>query len=238
MTRTLPLALAALVLAAPAGASIPGNEEPLARAGLQHVCVDVEPDDEGYVPCNEQEGANPTNAYTGAECVAAGLPPVCVVDNLPKTILKAKLFLIQDQDAEDSGGGFESAAGFVLEVKIKGKKHTLVELFDGGADGTQIGNWNDLFEAFLADPSQTVDFGNDAGTVFQFANQSLANVGLAIRDLAHAAWPQRGIDGAIPVFLDIARGDADDIVDHSEFGDLLATGAPFDLRIGFARVRP
>jgi hypothetical protein len=236
MKLKLTLALAALALAAPAGASIPGNEDQLARSGLQHVCVDAEPADDGYVQCNEQEGGDPTGFYTAAECVGAGLPPVCVVDYIPKTVLKAKLFLIEDEDAEDNSENFASAAGFVLEIKIKGKKHVLVELFAGGFDGTQIGNWNDLTEDFVANPNLTVDFSSD--TNFQYANQSLENVGFAIRDLAHAAWPTRGLDGAIPVFLAFTRGDPEAIVDRSEFGDLLASGAPFDLEIGFARLRP
>ena len=110
MNRTpLPLALAALAIAAlappaPARASVPGNEDQLARSGLQHVCVDLEPGDEGYVACNEQEGGDPTGFYTGSECVTAGLPPTCVVDYVPKTELKAKLFLIEDEDAADNEG--------------------------------------------------------------------------------------------------------------------------------------
>jgi hypothetical protein len=242
MNRTpLPLALAALAIAAiatpaPSRASVPGNEDQLARFGLQHVCVDLEPDDEGYVQCNEQEGGDPTGFYTGSECVTAGLPPTCVVDYVPKTELKAKLFMIEDEDAQTNEGGSQSAAGIVVEIKIKGKKHVLVELFAGEFGGTQIGNWNDLTEDLLTDSAVNVDFSSP--TNFQYANQSLEDVGLAIRDLAHAAWPTRGLDTAIPVFLGFDRGAEDEIVDRSEFGDLLASGAPFELTIGFARLRP
>jgi hypothetical protein len=242
MIRTpLPFALAALAIAAmakpaPARASVPGNEDQLARSGLQHVCIDLEPDDEGYVQCNEQEGGDPTGFYTGSECVTAGLPPTCVVDYVPKTELQAKLFLIEDEDAADNEGNFQSAAGIVVEIKIKGKKHVLVELFAGDFGGTQIGNWNDLTEDLLTDPAVNVDFSST--TNFQYANQSLEDVGLAIRDLAHAAWPTRGLDTAIPVFLGFDRGAEDEIVDRSEFADLLASGAPFELTIGFARLRP
>jgi hypothetical protein len=242
MNRTpLPLALAALALAAlappaPAGASVPGNEDQLARSGLQHVCVDLEPGDEGYVQCNEQEGGDPTGFYTGSECVTAGLPPTCGVDYIPKTQLKAKLFLIEDEDAADNEENFQSAAGIVVEIKIKGRKHVLVELFAGGFDGTQIGNWNDLTEDLLTNPAVNVDFSSVDN--FQYANQSLQDIGHAIRDLAHAAWPTRGFDGAIPVFLGFDRGAEDEIVDRSQFGDLLASGAPFELTIGFARLRP
>ena len=243
MTRTrsialagLALAVAAFAFAAPADASVPGNEDQLARVGLQHVCIDSEPGDEDYVLCNDQEGGDPSGFYTGVECTNAGLPAVCVVDYIPKTQLAAKLFLIEDEDAQTNAGDSQSAAGFVLEISIKGKKHVLVELFAGGFDGTQIGNWNDLTEALLVDPNVNVDFSS--ATNFQYANQSLQNIGLAIRDLAHAAWPTRGLDAAIPVFLGFDRGDSEQIVDRSEFGELLASGAPFDLTIGFARLRP
>jgi hypothetical protein len=246
MNRTpLPLALAALAVVAlappgPARASVPGNEEQLARSGLQHVCVDLEPGDEGYVQCNDQGGGGPTGLYTGSECVTAGLPPTCVVDYVPKTVLKAKLFMIEDEDAADNEGNFQSAAGIVVEIKIKGKKHVLVELFAGEFDGTQIGNWNDLTEDLLTSTAVNVDFNNEpaAYVYYQYANQSLEEIGLAIRDLAHAAWPTRGLDTAIPVFLGFDRGDEDEIVNRSEFADLLASGAPFDLTIGFARLRP
>jgi hypothetical protein len=232
----LALAVAAFAFAAPAGASVPGNEDQLARSGLQHVCVDLEPGDEDYVECNDQGGGSPTDEYTAVECTNAGLPAACVVDYIPNTQLSATLFLIEDEDAEDNTASFQAAAGIVVEIKIKGKKHVLVELFAGGDGGTQIGNWNGLTEDLLVNDQVTVDFSSD--TNFQYANQSLENVGLAIRDLAHAAWPTRGLDAAIPVFLGFDRGDSEQIVDRSEFGELLASGAPFDLTIGFARLRP
>jgi hypothetical protein len=238
----LPLALAALAIAAlappgPARASVPGNEDQLARSGLQHVCVDLEPDDAGYVQCNEQEGGDPTGFYTGSECEAVSLPPTCVVDYVPDTELQAKLFLIEDEDAADNEGNFQSAAGFVVEIKIKGKKHVLVELFAGEFDGTQIGNWNDLTEDLLTNPAVNVDFSSSTPN-YQYANQSLEDVGLAIRDLAHAAWPTRGLESSIPVFLGFDRGAEAEIVNQSEFAQLLASGAPFELTIGFARLRP
>jgi hypothetical protein len=235
MKRRLPCFLAALALAAPAGASVPGNEDQIAREGLQHVCIDVEPGDAQYVLCDEQESGLGSD-YTGIECTNAGLPAACVVDYIPDTELTAQLFLIEDDDAEDSGGNFVDIAGIVVEVKIKGKKHVLVDLFFGDFGGTQIGNWNGLTEPLLVDPNGVIDFSSL--TNFQYANKSLENVGLAIRDLAHAAWPTRGLDTAIPVFRAFARGEAEAIVDRSDPVDLLASGAPFDLTFGFARLRP
>lgn len=233
MVRSALLALAAsLTFATATHASIPGNIEQRARAGLKHVCVDGEFGDDGYIACVAQEGGDPSGVYTGSECVAAGLAAACVIDLIPRPILQGRLFLFADDDAEDNFGGFQISAGFVLELKIKGKWRALVELFDG----TRIGNWNEFDEFFVTNVSGGIEFSNGAG-VFQFANLNLTDLGLEIRDLATGAWPKLDLTDAVPILLAVTR-DGEPAPNDSSFGDLLASGASFELTLGFARVKP
>ena len=100
MSHAARLALAfAGLAAAPAFASIPVDLEERSRAGLLHVCVDVEPTAPSYIVCDEQDGV--TTEYTGSECTAAGLPASCRVDFVGKLRLKGKLLLIQDDQAKN-----------------------------------------------------------------------------------------------------------------------------------------
>jgi hypothetical protein len=239
MMRYLALSAAAALalVAARAGASIPGNTDQRGRAGLIHVCAqDTEPGDADYVVCNEQEGGDPEAAYTASECVTAGLDPVCVVDFVPKVRIKATLLLILDDTAEDSGGGSFEESAIILQLKLRGKKQTLIELFDG----SKIGNWNGFAENFLADVASQVQFSNVEGTEFQFASENLTNIGNQIRDLAAAAFTKSAADIAVsvPVVTSIARDPKQPPLDHSVLSDPLATGASFRVVIEFARTRP
>jgi hypothetical protein len=240
MTRTRALALAALLLAAPSRASIPSNLDGRARAGLLHVCIDVEPGTLGYQACSEQAGGgvDPEAEYTGAECVLISLPPACTIDFLPKPKIKGKVMLVEDDAAFDTFGSSRVETAVLLELKIGSRKHTLIELFDG----SQIGFWNDFDEAFVVDVLQNVGFTNLAETAYNFAGSpnplladNLGELALEIRELAQAAFPAVDLSEALPVLTAIAREKAAP-VDRSADG--LASAARFKIEIRFARARP
>ena len=230
---SLPLSAALALVAARAGASIPGNIDQRGLAGLVHVCqADAEPGDADYVPCVQHESDDPQLPFTAVECGPAGLDPVCVVDFIPKVRIKGTLFLINDDDAEDSGGFFQPEAGFVLELKLHGKKVKLVELFDG----TTIGNWNGFSESFLVNVANAIDFKNPTGTEFQFASDNLSTIGEQIRQAAAAAFPKADLSAAVPVVTSIERDPKSPPLDAS--GNTLASAATFKVVIEFARTVP
>lgn len=228
----LALALAAGLAAAPAFASIPVDLEERSRAGLLHVCVDVEPTASNYVVCDEQDGV--TTEYTGSECTAAGLPASCRVDFVGKLRLKGKLLLIQDDQAKNEAKAAIPATGVVLELGVRGKKVKLIDLFDG----TSIGHWNDFAEAFLLDLADSIVFTNDTGTAFTFPSDNLDDIGLELRALAQAAWPTLDLSEAVPVLTSVVRDSPKKNVDHADVADPLASAASFKVVIEFARVRP
>jgi len=233
--RPLPALAAALCLALPvtAGASIPGNIDQRAREGLLHVCTDTEPDDvDDYIVCSEQVGGDPQEAYTGSECVTAGLPATCVLDFIPKVKLKATLLLIKDEVAEDGSGGSIEASGLVLQLKKGKKKATLIELFDGAT----LGNWNFFPEDFLVN-APVVEFTNVDQTAYQFANGTLFELGLDVRDIAAGWFPKADLSGAVAVLTAIALDPKSAPLDH-DGGDLLASAATFKIEIQFVRARP
>jgi hypothetical protein len=233
--RPLPALAAALCLALPAiaGASIPGNIEQRTRDFLLHVCTDTEPDDvDDYIVCSEQEGGDTEAPYTGSECVTAGLPASCVPDFIPKVKLKATLLLVQDENAEDGGGGSIQATGLVLQLKKGKKKATLIELFDGST----LGNWNGFDEFFLVN-APVVDFTNVAGTAYQFAFGTLFELGLEVREIAAGWFPKADLSAALPVLTAIALDPKTAALDHDDT-DLLASGATFKIEIQFVRARP
>jgi hypothetical protein len=180
--------IAAGLLAAPALASIPGNIEERARAGLLHVCIDNEPAQTDYVVCDAQE-IDAESPYTAEECTAAGLPAACTIDFIPKVKISGRLLLVNDDTALDGGTtpNPNGEAAILIELKKGGKKASFVELFDG----TKIGNWNGFAEFTLTDGSG-IDFDNDDHTIFQFANDNLTELGLEVRDAVaratDAAW--------------------------------------------------
>jgi len=235
MTRSARLAwvLAGAVLAStPAGASIPGDLENRSRAGLLHVCTDVEPGTPKYVVCDEQLGGD--GEYTGSECLAAGLPAACRVDFVGKLRLKGKLLLIQDDQAKDTALTFRLVTGVILEIGVRGKKARLIDLFDGSS----IGHWNDFAEAFLLDLADSIAFTNDARTAYTFPSENLDDLGLELRALAQDAWPSIDLSEATAVFTSIVRDTPKKNVDHSDVADPLASAASFKVVIQFARVRP
>src|SRR4030095_12974558 len=115
-----PASLALLLLAptAPAGATIPGNIEQRANSGLLHVCQDVEPEDtDDYFVCDEQPGGDDEAAYTGSECVAQSLPPVCVIDFIPKVRIKGRLLLVNADQAFDSFANSSAGASLIPDIQ-------------------------------------------------------------------------------------------------------------------------
>lgn len=227
-------ALLALGLPAASLASIPGNLEQEAYENLQHVCVDSEPGKGNYVACEEQEGGDPTAPYTASECAAAGLPAACVIDFVPKVRLKGKLLLALDDQAFDSGGFSIEASGLVLELKKGRKKATFVELFDG----SKLGNWNPFDESFLAGDPPVVTFTNVDETAYQFAQGTLFELGLEIRELAASWFKNADLTDAVAVLTAIeADGKRPPLV-HDAFDDPLASAASFKIVIEFARTRP
>lgn len=226
------LAFVAGLAAAPAFASIPVDLEERSRAGLLHVCVDVEPAATHYVVCDEQDGV--TTEYTGSECTAAGLPAACSVDFVGKLRMKGKLLLIQDDQAKNEALGSIPAAGVILELGVRGKKVKLIELFDD----TSIGHWNAFEEAFLVNLSDSIEFTNEAETAFTFPSDNLDDLGFELRALAQAAWPTIDFSQVVAVFTSVVRDSPKKNVDHSDVADPLASAASFKVVIEFARVRP
>lgn len=234
MTRRLLLSFALPLALAPAAAraSIPVDLEERSRSGLQHVCKDREPGDAKYVQCEEQVGGS-DGEYTGAECTAAGLPPACTLDFVKGVRLKGKLLLIQDDQARDFSGTPRVATGLVLEVKARRQKVKLVELFDGD----EIGHWNGFAEAFLTDAASQIQFTNGEKTAFNFASDNLEDLGLALREIAQAAWPSADLGGAIAVLTKVKRKKKGASA-HDDPADALASAARYRVVIEFVRLRP
>jgi hypothetical protein len=240
MNRTLRLApLAAGLALAPtfAGASIPSNLDGRAREGLLHVCADVEPGDSKYQVCTEQvDSMDPESAYTGSECAGVGLPAACTIDFVPKLRLKGRLLLMLDEAAFDSFGGSRIESGVVLELKVRKKKQTLIELFDG----SEVGFWNAFDESFLVDVLQDVAFKTSDDSAYNFTEpgllaDNLTDLGLRIRALAQDAYPKIDLSEAVPVLTSVVR-EKKAPTDGS--GDDLASGARFKIVVEFARARP
>lgn len=230
----LALVLAGSVLAAArAGASIPVDLEDRSRAGLQHVCVDVEPPASNYVLCEDQIGGA-TGEYTGVECSAAGLPQACTVDLVGKLRVKGKLLLIQDDQAKDTLNAPRPVTGVVLEIGVRGKKVKLIDLFDD----TRIGHWNAFAEAFLLDAADSIEFTNDDESAYALAIDNLEDLELEVRSLAQEAWPAIDLSQAVAVFTSVVRDSPKQSVDHSDPADPLGSAASFKVVIEFARVRP
>ena len=229
----LALLLAGAALAAArAGASIPVDLEDRSRAGLLHVCVDVEPNASNYVVCEEQVGGD--GEYTGSECASAGLPQACTVDFVGKLRLKGKLLLIQDDQAKDTLNTPRPVTGVILEIGVRGKKVTLIDLFDN----TEIGHWNAFAEAFLLDVADSIEFTNAEESAFTFPSDNLEDLGLELRALAQDAWPTIDLSYAVAVITSVVRESPKKSIDHSDVADPLASAASFKVVIELARVRP
>lgn len=230
--------LLALGLPAASLASIPGNLEQEAYENLQHVCTDSEPGKSNYVACEEQEAGDTSAPYTASECAAAGLPAVCVIDFIPKVRIKGSLLLTFDDQAFDSGGTSIEASGLVLELKKGKKKATFVELFDG----SKLGNWNPFDETFLVPNLQgdppIVTFTNVDETAYQFAQGTLFELGLEVRELAASWFPKADLENAVAVLTAIEADRKRPPLVHDAFDDPLASAATFKIVIEFARTRP
>jgi len=235
MNRILSYGLIGLALSfagSSALASIPGNMDQRAREGLLHVCADNEPTDPGYIVCNAQEGDS-QSPYTGAECAAAGLLPICELDFVPKARIKAKLLLIADDVTRDNNDNDQGPGTVVhLELKLKGGKVTLIEVF---ATDT-IGNWNAIDPEALVFNAD-IAFTNDTETAYQFANDNLTDLGIAIRDLADAAL-KADLAGTVPVLTDIFRQSGKGESDRANPGDPIGSASRWKAVIEFVRVRP
>jgi hypothetical protein len=156
-----------------------------------------------------------------------------VIDFVPKVRLKGRVLLVNDDAAFDSMGVSREATAIVLDVKAGKRKAKLVEIFDQ----TKIGNWNGFAELFL--PSDGgIEFVNDDGTAFQFANLNLLEVGFELRVLAQQWFPNVDLRQAVAVLTSIERDPKQDPVAHEDGSDTLASAASFKVVIEFARVRP
>ena len=148
--------------------------------------------------------------------------------------ISGRLLLVNDDAALDLDS-FPNPAGeaaIVLELKKGGKKATLVDLFDG----TKIGNWNSFSEDIL--PAAAIIYTNDDGTVFQFANDNLVDLGLEVRELATAWFPKADLSGAVAVLTLLTPDPKRPALDQVGAGNPLASAATFKVVIQFARVRP
>src|SRR4029453_10223772 len=169
------------------------NIDQRANSGLLHVCQDVEPDDAGYIVCNDQPGGDTEAPYTGTECSnPTPLPPGCVIDFIPKVRIKGRLLLVNDDQAFDSFANSREASSIILEIKAGKKKATLIEIFDN----TAIGNWNQ-FQEFFFGTALPIEFSNVDSTAFQFANGNLFEIGLRLRVLAQEWFPKADLSQAV-----------------------------------------
>jgi hypothetical protein len=228
-------AFAALALsgATAAFASIPEDLEERTRSGIVHVCRDREPGQADYVVCVEQAVlGDPESEYTASECTAAGLPAVCTIDFLPKVKITGTMLVVNDDFAEDEEGGSDQATAVVLDVKARNQTQRIVEIFAGD----EIGHWNSFTEAFLVDPTTTIEFSDAEKTAFNFASENLIAAGDELKALAQAAYPTADLTGTIALLTSVKRAKPKKSLDHSG-ADPLASAASFKIVVQFARVR-
>ncbi|HVH05883.1 MAG TPA: hypothetical protein VNE71_07795 [Myxococcota bacterium] len=226
--------LAALAATTAALASIPQDLPERTRSGIVHVCRDREPGQPDYVQCDAHEvEADPTTPYTGAECTAAGLPAVCTIDFLPKVKVAATMLLVNDDFAEDEASDFITATAIVLDVKAKGQKARILDVFDGD----ELGHWNGFDETFLVDPSSAIQFSDTEKTAFNFASDNLAPIGEELRAFAKLAYPTVDFDNTVAMLTSVKRSKPKRNVKHDGL-DPLASAAQFKVVVQFARVLP
>ena len=125
------------------------------------------------------------------------------------------------------------ATGIVLELKARREKLKLVDLFDGA----EIGHWNSFLESFLTDRANQIQFTNEEKTAFNFASDNLADLGFALRVLAHQAWPSADLAGAVAVLTKVKR-QKKGAVAHDDPADALGSAARYRVVIEFVRLRP
>jgi 23S rRNA U2552 (ribose-2'-O)-methylase RlmE/FtsJ len=227
--------LAAVTGATAALASIPDDLEGRTRSGILHVCRDREPGQPDYVQCDAHEvEVDPTTPYTGAECAAAGLPAECTIDFLPKVKVTGTMLLVNDDVARDEAADFITATAIVLDLKAKGQRARILDVFDGA----EIGHWNEFDEIFLVDSQQNITFSDAEKTAFNFASDNLSPVGEAVRALAQAAYPTVDFTNTVAMLTSVKRAKPKKNVDHSSGTDPLASAAQFKVVIQFARVLP
>ena len=223
--------LAALALAGPAIASIPGNLAERSREGLQHVCVDHEPGDTDYLECQLQEGGFTDAPYTAEECSAAGLAPVCELDFVPKARIKGTVMIVYDElPRSGTNTAVTEETALILDLKIKKKKVRLLELFEG----SKIGNWNSIgIETGLLQGG--INFTNSSMTAFQFANDNLTDLGDQIVALADAAFPKVDLSQALPVVTSMRKVEKKSV--DASGTDPTASATVWKIVIEFVRVR-
>ena len=236
MNARIPLlaVLTALGGATAALASIPDDLNGRTNSGIVHVCRDREPGQPDYVQCDAHEvEVDPTTPYTGAECTAASLPAECTIDFLPKVKVTGTMLLVNDDVARDEGVDFITETAIVLDVKAKGQRARILDVFDGA----EIGHWNDFDETFLVDPQQNIAFSDTEKTAFNFASDNLGPIGDAVRALAQAAYPDVDFTNTVAMLTSVKRSKPKKNVDH-DGADPLASAAQFKIVIQFARVLP
>jgi hypothetical protein len=226
--------LAALAGASAAFASIPTDLPERTRSGILHVCRDREPGAPDYVQCVAHVVVDDDETpYTGAECTAAGLPAECTIDFLPKVKITGTLLLVNDDFAEDEAADFITETAVVLDVKAKGRRARILEIFQED----DLGHWNGFDEAFLVDPANQIQFSDAEKTAFNFASDNLTSVGTALRTLAAEAYPTVDFTGTVAMLTSVKRSKPKKGLDHTG-ADPLASAATFKIVVQFARALP
>jgi hypothetical protein len=236
MNARIPLLalVAALGAATAASGSIPSDLNGRTNSGIVHVCRDREPAQPDYVQCVAHEvELDPATPYTGAECASAGLPAECTIDFLPKVKVTGTMLLVNDDVARDEGVDFITATAIVLDVKAKGQRARILDVFDGA----ELGHWNDFDELFLVNPQETIQFSDLEKTAFNFASDNLTPIGAAVRTLAEQAYPTVDFTNTVAMLTSVKRSKPKKNVDHTG-ADPLASAAQFKVVIQFARVLP
>ena len=223
--------LAALLWAAPAAASIPGNIEQVTREGLLHVCKDREPGDADYLVCEDVDAGFPETPYTASECVAAGLSSRCRIDFIPDVKVRARLSLVYDDQALTSAFDTQEQTAVRLRLVLGDDRIVLFDLFEG----TKLGNWNPMFAE--TNVFEAFDFTNADATAYQFAYGNLADLGEAIVAAADDFFAA-DLSDTVPVLVKATKLVSSDDSSHDAFDDPLASSGDWALTFKFARVRP
>jgi len=127
-------ALAAIVVATPAGAGFPGNDflKQAEQAQYRHVCKNAP-----ATLCVATDAFD--GLFTGAECVPAE-PASCLIDLVPDQQIRGVLTIIGDDvDPTIEFGDIRAAA--MLEFQVDGERFVIADTFQ---QGEQIGSWNPI----------------------------------------------------------------------------------------------
>ncbi len=206
------LLLVALTLG-PARAGSPGSAD--RKAALPHVCQGG--------PLHRQ-ACDPTLPN---DCGSTdGQVFACVPDFRGKPTLAGRLWVAVDGDVGDNlNSGLAPAVTILLEIRAHGRRFRVVETFQGGASGPEIGNWLPFAEDEIEDL--------EASFVYQTPVEALGDVGEALKQVASQVFG-RDFSATLPVFFDarlVRRGPS--AQDEFDRLDMLGQAELFEVRIKF-----